>query len=139
MPDRGSDLLDGVHADQLVAGRDRPLVHEALVAVHDPAVVDAQLRVVDDRAAGRHGEHDRERRRRHNVGVAGGVGRGDVEVRGSSGPTADGELADLLAPDLVRRRRRIGAADEGLVQAWRQPNSKEPDARDGHRLLKAAY
>ena len=53
VPAPGRDLLDRVHADQLVAGDDRAGVREALVAVHHPAVVQAQRRVVDDLPAGR--------------------------------------------------------------------------------------
>ena len=80
LPAAARIVVDGDGDRQHVAGQDRPVVDEALLAVHDPRVVDAELGVADDLPARLEGQDDRERRRRDDVGMAerlrGGAGRG---------------------------------------------------------------
>jgi len=52
-PARALDRLDAYAADDPVAGAQRPLVDEALVAVHHPRVVEAEFRVERRLVAGR--------------------------------------------------------------------------------------
>ena len=62
------------------------------------------------------GKDDRERRRRDHVGMAKRFGSFGVGVRGVRVADRGCELADLLAADLVRRRRRELAPDEVTIQ-----------------------
>jgi hypothetical protein len=67
---RDSDGLDGDRALQPVAGHDRAVVGEALLAVHHARVVQPQCRVGHHLTGGALGDHDGEGRWRNDVLVA---------------------------------------------------------------------
>ena len=97
-------------ATQPVPGDDRAVVDEALVGVDHAGEVDAGVRVLDQLGVGALGDDDGEGRRGHQVGVAQGRGGFDVEVGGVGGLDRAGELADLLAADVVHLCGRVAAA-----------------------------
>ncbi len=123
VPAAAGDVLDGVHADQLVAGHHRPGVGEPLVAVDHPAVVDPEGRVVDDLPGGGHRDHHREGRRSDHVRVPERAGGLRVVVGRVGGADRRGELADLFTAHLVggrsadrsgRRRTGPGTCPQNL-------------------------
>src|SRR4051794_41978171 len=79
---------------------------EALLAVHDPGVVDAEVRILDDLTARGQGEDDGEGRRGDDVRVAEGLRGGLVAVDRIRVVDGVGELTDLLPPDLEGAGRR---------------------------------
>ena len=117
LPARDLIGLDGRGDRQPVTGPHRAGVGELLVAVHHPAVVQPELRVLDDLARRLEGDREDEGRRGDHIGVAERLGRLRVGVRGVGVPHRLGELADLLPADLIRGRwadrsapRRTGRA-----------------------------
>ena len=93
--------VDGRGGDQPVAGPDRSVVGEPLLAVHHPAVVDRDLGVLEDDVAGTQAHHDGEGGRGDDVGVTGGPGGRGVPVDRVGVTERRSELGDLLPPDLV--------------------------------------
>ena len=74
------DVVDVDDDGQPVAGAYRAAEDEALVAVDDAGVVEAELGVESDLLGGAQGDDDREGRRRDDVGVAEGLGGRWVDV-----------------------------------------------------------
>ena len=85
--------VDGEGAEDLVARGDGAVVHEALLAVDDPAVVDPGLGVLDEHRVALLGDGDGEGRRGDHVGVAGGPRRLAEVCTGSVEPTAEAKAA----------------------------------------------
>lgn len=112
----GLDSLDGGGDRQPVARMYGTGVDELLVAVHDPAVVETQLRIGDDLPRRLEGDREDERRRGDHVEVTERLRGVRIDVRRIGVTHRLGELADLLPADLVRLGRRIRPPDEGLVE-----------------------
>ena len=115
---------------------------EALLAVHHSRVVDVEIGIEDDLPGRAQGQDDAERGRRDDVGMAERTRRLGVAVHRV--PVVDrlGELADLLAADLVGRGRRVDPPDVFGVDAHAPKTTASPHhlervarTRDDHAEL----
>ena len=109
-PPMRADAVDVEFRDQPVPGHDGPVVDEALVGVDHAGEVDAGVRVLDQLGVRPLGDDDGEGRRCHEVAVPQRRGGRHVEVGGVGGLDCAGELADLLAADVVHLCGRVAAA-----------------------------
>ena len=128
MPESSGKILD-----LLVAGDDRAVVGEALLAVDDARVVDARLGVGDELRVRALPRDDGEGRRRDEVRVARGPGGLDVVVHRVGRPDRRGEVADVLAAHAEGGRRVVGAPLEVLVHGHAVSLGATPPARRSGR------
>src|SRR6266498_308477 len=106
---------DPAGRQQPVAGEDGPLIAELLLAVDNARVVQPQLRVGNDLLADPDCQYDREGGNSWDVGVASGARRLLVVVDRIGLAHGLGELAELLAPDLVPEGGVL-LAEQGSIQ-----------------------
>src|SRR5665647_459021 len=103
------------HAHDLVTGSERTVVDKPLLAVDDPAEVDARLRVSDELPVALLGNHDSKGGRSDDVAIAARTGVCPVGVHGVIGAHRLGELANLLPAHGIRRGSRVGVPGEACV------------------------
>ena len=116
-----ADAVDARLGVEPVAGDDRPVQLEALLAVHDQRVVEPELGVHDQALGGREAHGDEERRRRDDVAVAERLrGRGVVVGR-------------VLVAD--RRREAPDVAPRHLEGLARGGGAAQEVAVEGHRAV----
>src|SRR5262249_19744407 len=116
------DVQDARAAEQGVAGSQRAMELEFLLAVEQARDVGAQLAQEVGMVAARLTEGRHEGRRRDDVTVLGGLAHAVVQVERVAVADGTGELLDLAALDGDDERREL-ASDQRLVeldghQAW---------------------
>lgn len=86
------------------------MVREALVCVDNAGEIDPGFGILNQLRVSTLGNDDGKRGRRHEVAMAQGPRRFDVEVRLVGGLYCLGELADFLTADVVNLCGRVAAA-----------------------------
>ena len=109
------DRVNGQDADDLVAGGDRTVVDEPLLAVDKPAVVDPSFRVNHELPVTLLGDQDGECGWGDHIAVAASTSLHLVDVYHVFGAHRLGELADLLPAHDIRRSRWVGVPGEPCI------------------------